>query len=182
MPPEITVQARFVTEALGNTDPDKVDIDEFVITIRSNGRVRADYCDFSGVTVERNHTDVINFYMEEERRANVKMDLHYKGIEDTVTDRCRKLITYILESKDASGEWITRFDASEYTQDTMWAYVGDGTNITAPTAAQSAMLSHGLEADSIRSQPWIGEDPVYVVGGHGSWFSMDYTDDDFEGL
>jgi lysine/ornithine N-monooxygenase len=81
------------------------DIDEFSIVIRSNGRVRADYCDFSGVYVERNHTDVINFYMEEDRRANVKMDLVYKGIEDDVTDNCRKLITYILESKDASGEW-----------------------------------------------------------------------------
>jgi hypothetical protein len=44
------------------------------------------------------------------------------------------------------------------------------------------MLSHGLSADTIKSQPWIGVDPVYVVGGQGSWFSMYYTDNDFDGL
>jgi hypothetical protein len=172
-----------VTQGLGNTDPTKVDIDEFDIVIRSNGKVRADYCDFSGVTVKNHQTDVINFYMEEDRRANVPMEIYFEGIEETVSDSCRKYIKYLLQTKDGSGNWQTVFDAQDYGGDTMWDYEGDGTNLTDPTHAQSALVAHGIYPDVIRSQPWIGEEPVYIVGnGEQSWFSMYYKDDELEGL
>jgi hypothetical protein len=70
MPQEIVINARFVTTDLTNTDTSLMVTDPFAITIRSNGKTSADFCDFSSIyVVEEQHYPLYYF---------ISADGHYR--------------------------------------------------------------------------------------------------------